>query len=79
MPCSDGYDREWRKPCDNSSGILVEFYMKKAAALENRCDELASLLCSVGRARHNQKDIPPEVLTWWDRHCELDRQRGEPW
>lgn len=77
MPCSDDR-REYSEP-PNQPSTVAEFYMKKAAALENRCDELASLLCAVGRARRNQKDIPPEVLTWWDRHCELDRKRGEPW
>lgn len=54
-------------------------YKTEAERLSKRCAELTDLLCKAGRARMNKTDIPVEVLNWWDRHCEMDRQRGEPW
>lgn len=47
--------------------------------LEARIDRLTDLLCKAGRARKNKTEIPSDVLSWWEKHCEEDRQRGEMW
>ena len=75
MPCSDaGWPQE-------SRGITDEEQMKTTLALLRlKVDTLTDLLCKAGRARQNPyEQYPPEVLKWWEDHCEIDRKRGEPW
>ena len=57
----------------------VECSSNEVAELRAKVDTLTDLLCKAGRARHNKTNIPPEVLKWWEDHCEIDRKRGEPW
>lgn len=42
-------------------------------------NQLTALLCSAGRAYWSKKEMPQEVLIWWEHHCALDKNRGEPW
>lgn len=78
MPCYDPRDdiRERRVvvDVDENKELIAE-----NNALRARLDNLTDLLCKTGRARYNKTNIPKEVLDWWDEHCEIDRQRGEPW
>ena len=79
MPCYDGRD-----DCRIETRIVYRegidpSWKVEAERLSERCKLLTDLLCKAGRARVNKTDIPPEVLSWWDEHCEIDRQHGEPW
>ena len=47
--------------------------------LKTDLDEVTDLLCKVGKALHNNTDLPEEVLDWIVRHKEADALRGEPW
>lgn len=67
MPCSDDYS------------FKNELTAKKTRLLSERCDELAALLCSAGRAYWSKQEMPQDVLIWWEHHCELDKSRGELW
>ena len=69
MPCYDDRDN----PTNWVHQARLELELRK------RCDELAALLCSAGRAYWAKKEMPQEVLIWWKHHCELDKSRGEPW
>jgi hypothetical protein len=75
MPCHD--------PRDNVSVVYAKgydpHYQQEAERLGKRCAELTSLLCQAGRARHNKTNIPQPVIEWWDRHCKLDKSKGQPW
>lgn len=77
MPCHDGRD-DVRIETRYVNGVDPS-YRAEAERLASRCNELTNLLCQAGRARANQTDIPVEVLAWWEEHCEIDRQHGEPW
>ena len=75
MPCYD--------PRDNTRVVYEKghdpHFAEEAKRLSIRCKELTNLLCQAGRARHNNTNIPYEVIAWWDNHCKLDKSRGEPW
>lgn len=75
MPCHDSRD--------NRGVVYAQggdpYFKAEAERLSARCKELTNLLCAVGRARHGKTDIPPEVLNWWNDHCKLDAEHGEPW
>ena len=77
MPCYDGEDRV-RTKIVYEDGVDPH-HKREADRLSLRCKALTTLLCAVGRARYNKTDIPAAVLEWWDEHCEIDRQHGEPW
>lgn len=75
MPCYDGRN--------NVREVIVNgvdpHYKAEAERLSARCQEMTMLLCAAGRARYRKTEIPVEVLAWWDEHCKLDREHGEPW
>lgn len=75
MPCYDARDNVrvvYEKGVD-------PYYKAEAERLSARCKEMTILLCAAGRARYRKEEIPVEVLNWWDEHCTLDREHGEPW
>lgn len=82
MPCRD-YDDEvrvvYRDGTDPSDRERANRLEKDLAKAQNKLDMLTDLLCKAGRARYRKTDIPPEVLSWWIKHCEIDARRGEPW
>lgn len=47
--------------------------------LVNKCNMLADILCSVGRAYYAKEGVPEGAIRWWKEHCLLDAARGEPW
>lgn len=75
MPC---YDDRNDVRVVYASGVDPK-YREEAERLAGRCKQLTQLLCAAGRARYRKEEIPPDVLTWWDEHCKLDRLHGEPW
>ena len=63
MPCYDNYGLP--SICDHSD-------------LKRRNDELAQILCLVGRwadLTGRGGDMPPQFVKWWRAHKEVDRKR----
>jgi len=86
MPCQDypsSYHTETKIVYKNGSDPRTEFELTKQIRrnreLNDRNNELAQMLCAVGRARMSKTPIPVSVLKWWDDHCRMDRLHGEPW
>ena len=75
MPCYDSRDNV-RTVYQNG---VDPHYKAEAERLSARCKELTILLCDAGKARYRKTDIPTSVLNWWDEHCKLDAEHGEPW
>lgn len=75
MPCYDERDRVQTVFKDGHD----PYFKAEAERLSARCKELTTLFCAAGRARHRKEEIPVEVLNWWDEHCKLDLEHGEPW
>lgn len=75
MPCNDDRDSVRTVYKDG----FDPYFQEEAKRLSARCHELTTLLCSAGRARYNKTEIPIAVLKWWDEHCQIDKNRGEPW
>ena len=73
MPCTDG-GIPYQEPTSKQRKKIQRIQ------LEEKVDYLTDLLCQAGRARYNNRErIPVEVLEWWQDHCEIDAERGEPW
>lgn len=73
MPC---YDHR------NSTEYMAEQHEEQMLELQERNDELASLLCQAGRdaAKYcSNIEFSPEVEKWWAEHKVFDAERGEPW
>lgn len=82
MPCYDERDSVrtiFKDGYDPSSKYEIEQLEKENKRLSDRCSNLTELLCATGRARYRKTEIPVEVLAWWDDHCKIDREHGEPW
>ena len=75
MPCYDGRDHYNWSDHERDSKQDRELIQ----ALRDRCDYLTNLLCLVGRAVVNRKEVPKEVLDYWNTHRRLDEERGQPW
>ncbi len=75
MPCYDPQDKD----CAAIAQEREKNAVKEIKRLQNRCDLLANLLCSVGKASFRGEEIPPEVVKWWKWHMKKDADRGEPW
>lgn len=49
------------------------------AVMEDRLNKLTNLLCSVGRALHNNKPLPIEAVEYFKQHRVMDEKAGRPW